>query len=104
VLQALLVLGQVRFEQMLKPVLALSAVVGMWWLATSTITLAYGALPAGLAWVGVAAGVSSLVGMVGFWFWGYEHPLAAIGFLAVAVCAPIWAFWLARVLALGHMT
>jgi hypothetical protein len=103
VLQALLVFGRVGFEQILKPVLLLSGIVGVWWLVTSAVALAYGALPAGLAWAGVAAGASSVLGMVGFWFGGQEHPLAAVGFLAVAVSAPPWALWLARGLALGRI-
>jgi hypothetical protein len=101
VLQALLVIGRVSFEQTLKTILALTAVVGVWWLATSTVSLVHGALPAGLAWVGIVAGVASLVGMVGFWFWGYQHPLAVVGMLGVIVSAPVWAFWMAQTLALA---
>jgi hypothetical protein len=98
-LQALLVVGSVRFEQTLRPILILAGVVGLWWLANSIVSLAHGTLPAGVAWVGVVAGVGSLLGMIGFLMGGQEHPLAAVGLLIVAVSAPIWAFWLGRVLA-----
>ncbi|MBN1580833.1 MAG: hypothetical protein JXA89_09040 [Anaerolineae bacterium] len=99
VLQALLVLGVVRFEQSLKPILALGAVLGLWWLATSIPSLAYGALLAGLAWAGIVAGASDIIGAVGFWIGGQEHPLAAISFVALALSAPTWTIWLGRVLA-----
>lgn len=99
VLQALLVVGSVRFEQTLRPILILAGIVGLWWLANSIVSLAHGTLPAGVAWVGVVAGVGTLVGMVGFLMGGQEHPLAAMSFPVIAVSVPIWAFWLGRVLA-----
>jgi hypothetical protein len=99
VLQALLVVGYVRFEQTVRPILILAGIVGLWWLANSILSLAHGTLPAGVAWVGVVVGVSTLFGMVGFLTGGQEHPVAAISFLALAVGVPIWAFWLGRVLA-----
>jgi len=101
VLQTLLVLGVIRFEQTLKPILALGAVLGLWWLATSIPSLVHGVLPAGLAWVGIVAGASDIIGAVGFWIGGQEHPLAAISFAALALSAPTWAIWLGRVLAAG---
>jgi len=102
VLQALLVFGYVRFEQTLKPVLILSGIVGLWWLSTSILSITRGALPAGLAWVGVVAGVSSVLVLVGFWIGGQEHPLAAVGFLAGGVAIPVWAFWMGKFLAASH--
>jgi hypothetical protein len=91
-LQVLLVVGSVRFEQTLRPILILAGIVGLWWLANSIVPLAHGTLPAGVAWVGVVAGVGSLLGMIGFLMGGQEHPLAAMGLLVVAVSVPIWAF------------
>ena len=103
VLQTLLVFGRVRFEQALGPILILSGILGLWWLATSIISLVHGALPANLAWIGIVAGVSSVLGGVSFWMWGQQHPLTAIGFVAVAVSVPIWCFRLGRILALGQV-
>jgi hypothetical protein len=97
-LQALLVVGFLRFEQTLRPILILAGIVGLWWLANSIVSLAHGMLSAGVAWVGVVVGVGSLLGMIGFLMGGREHPLAAMGLLVVAISAPIWAFWLGRVL------
>jgi hypothetical protein len=102
ILQALLVFGAVRFEQTLKPILALGAVLGLWWLATCIPSLAYGMLPAGLAWVGIVAGASNIVGAIGFWIGGQEHPLAAASFVALALAAPTWTIWLGQVLAASN--
>jgi hypothetical protein len=98
-LQLLLVLGYVRFDQTLRPILLLGAILGLWWLVTSILALIYGALPPGLAWVGIVAGVGHLLTAPAFLVWGQEHPLTAIGFLVVAVAVPVWAFWLGKVLA-----
>jgi hypothetical protein len=84
--------------------LILAGIVGLWWLANSIVSLVHGTLPAGIAWVGVLVGVSTLVGMVGFLMGGQEHPLAAISFIVIAVVVPIWAFWLGRVLASNPAT
>lgn len=102
VLQVLLVVGYVRFEQILRPILMLGGILGLWWLATSILSLAYVALPAGLAWVGAVAGVSHVLTAAAFLLWGHQHPLTAIGFLVVAVAVPVWAFWLGRVFAASY--
>ena len=97
-LQARLVFRAVRFEQTLNAVLALAAAVGAWWLSTSILSLAQGTLPAGLAWVGVVAGVSNLLTAAAYWTVGQEHPLTAAGFSLNAVAVPVWCFWLGMVL------
>ena len=98
-LQVLLVLGRVSFEQTFRIVLALGGIVGLWWLVTSVLALNHGVLPAGLAWVGIVAGVSDAIVLIGYWMGGQEHPLAAAGFLANAASVSMWALWLGRVLA-----
>ena len=97
-LQALMVLGVVGFEETLRPILLLGAIVGLWWLVTSIVALTSGALPAGPAWVGVVAGATMILTAIGFWLGGQKHPLTAAGFVAAAVAVPVWAFWLGRVL------
>lgn len=92
-LQALLVLGRVHFEQTFR------TVVGLWWLVTSVLALVHGALPAGPAWVGIVAWVSDIIVLLGYCRGGQEHPLTAIGFLVNAVSVSMWALWLGRVLA-----
>jgi hypothetical protein len=100
-LQLLLVLGAVQLEQTLRPILLLGAIVGLWWLVTSIVGLARGALPAGPAWAGVVAGSAIIVTAIGFVLGGQQHPLSAAGFIVGAVAVPVWAFWLGRVLASG---
>jgi hypothetical protein len=100
-LQLLLVLGTVQFEDTLRPILLLGAIVGLWWLATSILGLARGALPAGPAWAGVVAGVSIILTAIGFVLGGQQHPLSVAGFAVGAVAVPVWAFWLGKVLASG---
>jgi hypothetical protein len=100
-LQFLLVLGTVQFEQTLRPILLLGAIVGLWWLATSFLGLARGALPAGPAWAGVVAGAAIIVTAIGFVLGGQQHPLSTAGFVVGAVAVPVWAFWLGKILASG---
>jgi hypothetical protein len=100
-LQLLLVLGTVQFEQTLRPILLLGAIVGVWWLATSILGLARGALPAGPAWSGVAAGAAIIITAIGFVLGGQQHPLATAGLVVGAVAVPVWAVWLGKVLASG---
>ena len=100
-LQLLLVLGSVQIEQTLRPILLLGAIVGLWWLATSVLGLARGALPAGPAWAGVVAGAAIIVTAIGFVLGGQQHPLSAAGFAVGAVAVPVWAFWLGKVLGSG---
>ena len=100
-LQLLLVLGTVQFEQTLRPILLLGAIVGLWWLATSFVGLARGALPAGPAWAGVVAGAAIIVTAIGFALGGQQHPLSMVGFIVGGVAVPVWAFWLGKVLGSG---
>jgi hypothetical protein len=100
-LQTLLVFRLVRFEQTLRPILILSGVLGLWWLATSIASLVHGALPTSLAWIGIAVGISNVLGAVGFWIGGQEHPLTAASFVAVAVSVPLWCFRVGKLLAVS---
>jgi hypothetical protein len=100
-LQLLLVLGTVQFEQTMRPILLLGAIVGLWWLATSSLGLARGTLPVGPAWAGVVAGAAIIVTAIGFVLGGQQHPLSVAGFVVGAVAVPVWAFWLGKVLASG---
>jgi hypothetical protein len=100
-LQLLLVLGTVRIEQTLRSILLLGIIVGLWWLVTSILGLARGALPAGPAWAGVVAGTVIIVTAIGFVLGGQQHPLSVAGYVVGAVAVPVWAFWLGRVLASG---
>lgn len=101
VLQLLLVLGQVRYEQTVGPVLILTGVIGLWliingWLARSALTF-----PPNLALVMLAAGAGLLFCMVGYFLGGEQHPLAAIGYVAGFIAGMVWAGWLSRYLLAG---
>lgn len=98
-LQTLLLLRRVEFEQTLRPILVLGAVVGAWWFIMSVLSLIQEALPTGLGWIGIVLGASLILGAVGFWIGGQQHPLTVVAFLAGAILAPVWLFWLGRVLA-----
>lgn len=104
VLQGLLVIKQVRFDQTLPWVLAMGGVVGLWWLVGGLLSLGHSAIPAGLAWAGIISGLSFIAVTIGFWIGGQEHPLAAAGFLVGAVSVPVWGFWLGRLLNSGLLT
>lgn len=89
ILKLLLVVGYVRFDHSLRPIMLLGGILGLWWLITSILSLAYATLPAGLAWVGIVAGVTHVSTAVAFLLWGQQHPLTAVGFLVVAVALPV---------------
>jgi hypothetical protein len=100
-LQSLLVLTQIQFEQTLGAVLTMTGVLGLSLLLTSLLARSEGALPTGLVWIIVAFGLGSILGSVGFWIGGQQHPLALVGFLAAFILGPIWAIWLGRLLLEG---
>jgi hypothetical protein len=98
VLQALLVIEQVRFEQTLGAVMTLGGVLGLWLLLNGLLALQGKTLPAGLAWLGFGYGLSYVIAAAAFWTGGYGQPVlwtgAAVGFLV----GPVWSFWLGRLL------
>ncbi len=100
-LQALLVVGRVRFEQSLPAVLAATGVIGMWMLVYGVLALRAGALPAGLAWTLIVTGVGYGLVAIGFWIGGQEHPLAAIGFLVGLIGGVIWPISMGRLFLSG---
>jgi hypothetical protein len=103
VLQGLLVVGVVRFEQTLGAVLTLTGVIGLWLLISGLLARAGQTLPLGLVWAMLAFGVGLLFSAVGFWLGGEEYPLTAIGFLVGVVTGFVWAAWLARLLLSGRL-
>jgi hypothetical protein len=98
VMQVLLVLGQVRFEQTFSAVLASTAVVGLFVLTQGLLARAGSLFPPGLIWVMVIYGLASVVGAIGFQIGGESHPLAMIGLLLTAVAGLVWVIWFGRLL------
>ena len=47
-----------------------------------------------IGWINLAAWISSLLGITGFWRGGERHPLTAAGFLISGILVPIWAIWI----------
>ena len=104
VLQSLLVMKQVTFEQTVAAVLSMTGILGVS-LATSGL-LARGEeiLPTGLVWLTLLLGLGFIVGGIGFWVGGPQHPLAMVGFLTTALVGPVWAIWFGRLLLNGTLT
>jgi hypothetical protein len=101
VLQFLLVLGRVRFEQTFSAVLTLTTILGLFVLIQALLARAGQTLPSGLTWVMIAYGIASVIGAIGFQIGGEQHPLAMIGLLATAVSGLIWVIWFGRLLLAG---
>jgi hypothetical protein len=103
VLQSLLALRLVRFEQTFAAVVTLGGILGVWLLLNGLLALRGSTLPGGLAWITVAFGFSYIVGAAGYWLGGYEQPLlwagAALGYLL----GPVWAFWLGWLMLHGRL-
>jgi len=98
VLQLLLVLGRVGFEQSFSAVLTMTALVGLFALVHGFLARAGYTLPAGLTWVMIIYGIASVVGAIGFQIGGEQHPLAMIGLLLTAVSGLVWVIWFGRLL------
>jgi len=103
VLQSLLVLGQVRFEQTLAAVMTLGGVMGLWLLLNGLLALMGKTLPGGLAWLSIGFGLCYLLGTIGYWLGGYENPILWVGVAVGYLIGPVWAFWLGRLLLNGRL-
>ncbi|MFN2227342.1 MAG: hypothetical protein ACK2UY_13560, partial [Anaerolineae bacterium] len=102
-LQSLLVVGQVRFEQTLAAVMTLGGVLGLWLLLNGLLALMGKTLPGGLAWLSIGFGLCYILGAIGYWLGGYEQPILWIGVAVGYLVGPVWAFWLGRLLLRGHL-
>jgi len=98
VMQILLVIGQVRFEQTFAATLTMTALVGLFVLVHGFLGRAGQTLPSGLTWVMIIYGIASVVGAIGFQIGGEQHPLAMIGLLLTAVSGLVWVIWFGRLL------
>jgi len=98
VLQLLLVLGRVGFEQTFSAVLTMTALVGLFALVHGFLGRAGHTLPSGLTWIMIIYGIASVVGAIGFQIGGEQHPLAMIGLLLTAVSGLVWVIWFGRLL------
>ena len=101
VLQALLVVGMVSFEQTIGAVLTAGAVIGLWLVLANGIALVGGRLPWGLGVFGIAAGIGYLLSAVGFHRGGQQHPLFYAGSILIVVGYVVWATWFGRLLRVG---
>jgi hypothetical protein len=98
VLQVLLIIGRVGFEQTFSAVLTATAVFGLFILVHGFLARAGHTLPSGLTWVMIVYGIASVVGAIGFQIGGEQHPLAMTGLLLTAVSGLIWVIWFGRLL------
>lgn len=103
VLQVLLVLRRVTFEQTFRAVLAGGAAMGVWLVIVSSLVLA-GRGPSGaMAWIGVVAGSGYILSAVVYFATGRQ---GALFFLAAAtglVAYSVWAIWLGCVAQSGTL-
>jgi len=108
-LQFMLIVKVITFEQEVLPVLVATAVVGLWLILVNYLGKRQGDLPARLAWLGIAVGVAflfepvmlALAGGAVAWRVFMSNYLLLAGstlvFLVSYIGFPIWAFWLGRV-------
>ena len=101
VFQLLLIFGIIAFEQTAVIVPAAFGLFGAALAIYNVLSRMHGSLPNTLAWLGIVAGVSYVLVIVGFILGGQEHPLAAIGGVTAAIIYPIFAIWFGRILLSG---
>jgi hypothetical protein len=109
-LQTLLRLNILTFEQEVTPLVFVTALVGVWLVMISILGQRQGILPTRLGWLGIATGVAFLLepvmlsaagGAVAWRVFMSNYVLmagSAIVFLVSYVGFPVWAFWLGRLL------
>ena len=102
-LQALLVVRVVQYEQTIGAVLAAGGGIGLWLVLANILALVGSALPVGLAICGIVAGVGYVLLAVGFRIGGQEHPLSYAGAGAMLVGYTVWAIWLGYLFASGAL-
>ncbi len=98
VFQTLLIFGIIKYEQTAVIVPAAFGLFGVALIVFNTVARAQGSLPDTLALLGIAAGVSYVLVIVGFILGGQEHPLTAVGGLTAVITYPIFAIWFGRIL------
>jgi hypothetical protein len=70
--------------------------IGLWLLLVNYLALRSKALPRGLTWIGLIAGVGWLLSGVGALIGGSQNLPFSIGPLGIFLVSPIWAIWLGR--------
>jgi hypothetical protein len=98
VLQVLLVLRVVSFEQTIATVLTAGAVIGVWLVWSNALASRAGALPWGLAVFGIVAGAGYIMICGGFFLGRQQHPLFYAGSGLAVVGYVVWATWIWRLL------
>jgi len=101
VVQGLLVLGMITFQQSARSFPA-SFALGGWLTLSSYLGLSSHLLPRGLAWAGLLVGGGYIVTVAGFLLGGYQSLLFYTGGLLMVLCYLTWAFWLGRVFMKGN--
>ncbi len=96
--QTLLIFGVIEFEQTAVIVPAAFGLFGAALIVFNAVARAQGTLPETLALLGIVAGVSYVLVIVGFILGGQEHPLTAVGGLTAVITYPIFAIWFGRIL------
>ena len=86
VLQALLVVGRVTYDDTVTAVLTAGGVVGVWYILTGLLA-GQTALEGFLSWLAIASGVGFIAIMVGFRLGRERHPLSIGGGLLVLVAS-----------------
>ena len=96
VLQFLLVIRAVRFEQTIGAILTLGGLVGLFLLIHGLLAHTGKSLPSHVTWSTILYGLGYLFAAVGFWIGGMWHPLATVGFAVGTVAGMLWGIWLGR--------
>jgi hypothetical protein len=108
-LQLLLIIKVIPFEQEVSLVVLATAVVGVWLIIVNFLGRRQGSLPSRLTWLGIAVGVAFVLepvmlsaagGAVAWRVFMSNYLLlagSAVVFLVSYVGFPVWAFWLGRV-------
>lgn len=102
VLQALLVVGRVTFQQTELSVLGLGALVGVWYILTALLAAGTD-LPDGLRLAAVVAGAGFIAVGYGFARGGERHPASMIGGLGAFAGSLIFQVWLGALLVGGTL-
>jgi hypothetical protein len=113
ILQLLLIMGVMPFEQEVGLVLIATAVVGVWLILVNMLSQRQVQLPARLTWLGMGVGLALMLQPLVFTVMGgamnwrnmMSNPLLLVGSALVFIMSyaglPVWLFWLGRIFAAG---
>lgn len=100
-LQSMLVFRKVKYEQTVKTNLTAGLLIGIWLVSIGYFSFVNENFPTGIAVLGIIAGLSYILMMIGFWTGGEKNKLFILSSVTGVIAYSAWAFWLGSLFLAG---